>query len=144
THATCLMHDVNWRAHPDYRAAACFGAVTRANLGGVGHKGRLFMGAALVHRYKGSSQDKEATDAVARLPDDLRAKAEIVGRAARLGAMLSGSIIGTLDHCGLTVEEGALILTYDNGAGVFAGERVERRLNALADRLGLAGEIRLS
>ncbi|MEL7466538.1 MAG: Ppx/GppA family phosphatase [Pseudomonadota bacterium] len=142
THATCLMHDVNWRAHPDYRAAACFGAVTRANLGGVGHKGRLFMGAALVHRYKGSSQDREATEAIARLPDHLRAKAEIVGRAARLGAMLSGSIIGTLDHCGLTVEDGALILTYDNGAGVFAGERVERRLNALADRLGLAGEIR--
>lgn len=142
-HAACLLHDVNWRAHPDYRASACFGTVTRANLGGVGHKGRLFMGAALIHRYKGSGRDDEAKASVARLPDDVRAQAEIVGRAARLGAMLSGSIYGTLGHCPLTVSDGVLTLSYSNGAAVFAGERVERRLKALAASMGLEGAIRI-
>ena len=33
-HAACLLHDVNWRAHPDYRAELCFESVTRANIAG--------------------------------------------------------------------------------------------------------------
>ncbi len=32
--AACLLHDVTWRAHPDYRAELCFDNATRANLGG--------------------------------------------------------------------------------------------------------------
>ncbi|MEM7546879.1 MAG: Ppx/GppA family phosphatase [Pseudomonadota bacterium] len=135
-HATCLLHDVSWRTHPDYRAAACFGHVSRANLGGVGHNGRLFMGAALVHRYKGSI-DSEGRDALSRLPKDTRAAAEVVGRAARLGAMLSGSIIGTLSGCRLSRTEDRLVLTFSPASSDFAGERVERRLNALASAMGL-------
>ena len=135
--ATCLLHDANWRTHPDYRAAACFNLVTRANLGGVGHKDRLFMGAALLHRYKGSGNDREASDAIARLPEDARKGAEIVGRAARLGAMLSGSAIGALGLCRLTVEGDRLRLTFADEASEFAGERVERRFRALADAMSL-------
>ncbi|MEO9461002.1 MAG: Ppx/GppA family phosphatase, partial [Marinomonas sp.] len=33
--AACLLHDVSWRAHPDYRAQTCFDNATRANLGGL-------------------------------------------------------------------------------------------------------------
>lgn len=135
--ATCLLHDVNWRTHPDYRAAASFHTVTRANLGGVGHKDRLFMGAALMHRYKGAGQEGEAKLAVARLPEDERRSAEIVGRAARLGAMVSGAIEGTLEHCPIVVEDGRLRLRFLGDAVDFTGERVERRLKALADVLSL-------
>ena len=31
--AACLLHDVSWRAHPDYRHEVCFDNATRANLG---------------------------------------------------------------------------------------------------------------
>lgn len=134
--AACLMHDVNWRTHPDYRAAACFGTVTRGNLGGVGHSGRLFIGAALLHRYKGSG-DALAADAVLRLADDARRDAEIVGRAARLGAMVSASTIGTLGKCRLKRGESALTLTFAPDIADLAGERVERRLVALAEAIGL-------
>ena len=34
--AACLLHDVSWRAHPDYRGEICFDNATRANLGGLG------------------------------------------------------------------------------------------------------------
>ena len=99
------------------------------------------MGASLVHRYKGASQEKEAANAIARLNSRLRGQAEIVGRAARLGAMLSGSIIGTLAHCPLTRDGEVLRLTFTNGARAFAGERVERRLMALAAAMNLKGEM---
>ena len=52
--AACLLHDTTWRAHPDYRAEVCFDNATRANLGGLDHRGRVFLGLALLHRYKNS------------------------------------------------------------------------------------------
>ncbi len=140
SHAACLLHDTSWRTHPDYRAAACFGAVTRANLGGVGHSGRLFMGAALIHRYKGSA-DADALASLARLPEATIQAAEIVGRAARLGAMMSGSTIGTLGDCPITRTGDTLTLTFSPSAADFAGELVTRRLKALASAMGLEPEI---
>ena len=50
--AACLLHDVNWRAHPDYRAELCFESVTRANVAGINHRDRVFLGLALLNRYK--------------------------------------------------------------------------------------------
>lgn len=134
--AVCLLHDVNWRAHPDFRVTACFGTVSRANLGGVGHHGRLFLGAALVHRYKGGLQALEA-NAVDLLSPSARKDAEIVGRAARLGAMVSGSAAGTLRECPIRVEEGRLVLSFAPSSAELSGERVKRRLDALASAMGL-------
>jgi exopolyphosphatase/guanosine-5'-triphosphate,3'-diphosphate pyrophosphatase len=45
--AACLLHDVSWRAHPDYRAEVCFDNATRANLGGLTHGERVYLGLAL-------------------------------------------------------------------------------------------------
>ena len=52
--AACLLHDTTWRAHPDYRAEACFDNVTRANMAALSHPERVFLGLALLHRYKNS------------------------------------------------------------------------------------------
>ena len=52
--AACLLHDTTWHTHPDCRAEACFDNATRANLGGLNHPGRVFLGVALLHRYKNS------------------------------------------------------------------------------------------
>jgi len=49
--AACHLHDVSWRAHPDYRAEVTFDNATRANLGGLKHQERVFLGTALLTRY---------------------------------------------------------------------------------------------
>ncbi|MDA8747088.1 exopolyphosphatase, partial [Litoreibacter sp.] len=87
--AACLLHDVSWRAHPDYRAEVCFDNATRANLGGLDHQGRIFLGVALLHRYKNSRSGARLDELFELLPDkDLRA-AEVLGKAMRFGAMFS-------------------------------------------------------
>jgi len=86
--AACLLHDVNWRAHPDYRADICFDTATRANLGGLKHSERIFLGLALLHRYSNSTGHTRF-EHVSRLIDEpLRRDAEILGKAMRFGAML--------------------------------------------------------
>ncbi|WP_225027855.1 Ppx/GppA family phosphatase [Xinfangfangia pollutisoli] len=87
--AACLLHDTTWRAHPDYRAEACFDNATRANLGGLDHPGRVFLGLALLHRYK-NSRSGSRMEAIFRLlsEEDIR-QAEVLGKAMRFGAMFS-------------------------------------------------------
>jgi exopolyphosphatase / guanosine-5'-triphosphate,3'-diphosphate pyrophosphatase len=87
--AACLLHDTTWRAHPDYRAESCFDNATRANLGGLDHPGRVFLGLALLHRYKNSRAGSRLEPLFRLLNDDQIAEAEILGKAMRFGAMFS-------------------------------------------------------
>lgn len=140
-HAACLMHDINWRAHPDFRAELCFETVLRANIAGVNHAERVFLGVALLNRYKSTDPDYD----IGRYRDLIEparlVEAASLGRAMRLGAMLSGASMGVLEHARLTRTDNRLILTLAPAAHDFAGEAVERRLMSLAARLGCEGGI---
>lgn len=140
--AACLLHDVNWRAHPDYRHEACFDSVTRANLGGMTHQERVFLGLALLHRYKGSREGTRFETVISVLPQADIAAAEVLGRAMRFGAMFSAEeplSHGELRwfpkkrHLELRVREAALDLL---------GEVAVVRFTALASALGASSDIR--
>jgi exopolyphosphatase/guanosine-5'-triphosphate,3'-diphosphate pyrophosphatase len=87
--AACLMHDTTWRAHPDYRAEVCFDNATRASLGGLDHPGRVFLGLALLHRYKNSRAGSRFEPLFRLLGEDEIRDAEVLGKAMRFGAMFS-------------------------------------------------------
>jgi exopolyphosphatase/guanosine-5'-triphosphate,3'-diphosphate pyrophosphatase len=87
--AACLLHDTAWRAHPDYRAEVCFDNATRANLGGLDHPGRVFLGLALLHRYKNSRAGSRMEPLFQLLSDAQIRDAEVLGKAMRFGAMFS-------------------------------------------------------
>jgi exopolyphosphatase/guanosine-5'-triphosphate,3'-diphosphate pyrophosphatase len=42
--AACLLHDVSWRAHPDFRANLCFETATRSNPWGTKTLGTCVFG----------------------------------------------------------------------------------------------------
>ncbi|QBF32843.1 Ppx/GppA family phosphatase [Thalassococcus sp. S3] len=86
--AACLLHDVSWRAHPDYRAEVCFDNATRANLGGLKHSERIFVGLALLHRYRNRREGTRFEDLYNLLDEKSQHEAEILGKAMRFGAML--------------------------------------------------------
>ncbi|MEL6643856.1 MAG: Ppx/GppA family phosphatase [Pseudomonadota bacterium] len=87
--AACLLHDVSWRAHPDYRHEVCFDNATRANLGGLTHPERVFIGVALLHRYKNSRAGSRFAPLFELLTEAQLAEAEVLGKAMRFGAMFS-------------------------------------------------------
>ncbi|PTE16173.1 Ppx/GppA family phosphatase [Pseudogemmobacter blasticus] len=131
--AACLLHDTTWRAHPDYRAEACFDNATRANLGGLDHPGRVFLGLALLHRYKNSRSGSRMEPLFRLLTEEEIAQAEVLGKAMRFGAMFS---VGDPARAGrLTWVAGkkrtlGLELT-EEGQGLF-GEVSQARFAALA------------
>lgn len=137
-HAACLLNDVNWRAHPDYRPVSCFETVTRANLAGLDHPGRVFIGFALLNRYGGGKRSADVEEALALLGGAPRNRAKALGRALRLGAMLSASAPGALSEAALSIDDARLSLSLGESLADLAGGMVEKRLKALADALGLA------
>ena len=86
--AACLLHDVSWRAHPDYRAEVTFDNATRANLGGLKHYERVLLGLALMNRYSSKTASPRFDPLFAMLTPEQIKEAEILGKAMRLGAML--------------------------------------------------------
>ncbi|MGP9805806.1 Ppx/GppA family phosphatase [Paracoccus sp. NSM] len=87
--AACLLHDTAWRAHPDYRAEACFDNVTRANMAALSHPERVFLGVALLHRYKNSRAKSPMAPLFDLLDKNHLREAEILGKAMRFGAMFA-------------------------------------------------------
>ena len=116
--------------------------MTRANIAGIDHADRVFLGLALLNRYKAVAPVEEVERYRGLLSPERAAEAAVLGRAMRLGAMLSGSSIGVLDHATLVRDGGRIVLTLRGPAREFAGEAVERRLQTLAERLGLQGRDR--
>lgn len=141
--AACLLHDVNWRAHPDYRSESCFDTATRANLGGLDHKGRVYLGLALMNRYKTAGADNRLTPLLKLLSEDEILHAIMLGRAMRFGAMFS---VGGPELAGeirffpkkMVLE---LILQPDRQA--LFGEVAQSRFTALAKTLGVESRLRV-
>jgi len=133
--AACLLHDVTWRAHPDYRAEVCFDNATRANLGGLDHAGRVFLGAALLYRYKNSGSGRGFEAVMLLLNPKEQRLAEIVGKAMRFGAMLSGA--SHRSDCALNLSRKAhrLELVLSGPTRDLFGEVVETRFQSLARAL---------
>ncbi|MGL4236797.1 Ppx/GppA family phosphatase [Tabrizicola sp.] len=130
--AACLLHDTTWRAHPDYRAEACFDNATRANLGGLDHPGRVFLGLALLHRYKNSRAGSRMEPLFRLLSETDVQEAEALGKAMRFGAMFS---VGDPAQAGeLRWQPKKRLLTLaltEDGVGLF-GEVAQARFTALA------------
>ena len=142
--AACLLHDVSWRAHPDYRAEVTFDNATRANLGGLKHYERVFLGLALMNRYTSKTANSRFEPLFALLDEAQIKEAEILGRAMRLGAMLwltADEEPGTLKW---KPKSGELMLSLTQHARPLYGEVAEARFAALATAMGATGTVKFT
>jgi exopolyphosphatase/guanosine-5'-triphosphate,3'-diphosphate pyrophosphatase len=143
--ACCLLHDVSWRAHPDYRAETCFDNATRANLGGLTHAERVFLGGALLHRYRNSREGTPFERLAPLLSEEDTRQAEQVGKAMRFGAMFSAQDPGLMGSLKLYPKKGVLELTLPAGDGeALFGEVAEARLKSLAASFGAGPQVRVA
>ena len=145
-HAACLLSDVGWRAHPDYRGEQSLNTIAHAGLGGVNHEGRIFLALSIYFRHEGGDFEPQS------LPERLRnlvskrvlKRARILGAAVRAAHMLSIGKAGVIDETPLSLEEGKLILTIPHVYAGLDGERLRRRFETLAGLVGRQAVLRVS
>lgn len=134
--AACLANDVEWREHPDYRAAIAFEAMMRVDVAGVDHEERLFVALALLFRHKGARRTAAKLDVFGLLENHRIERAEHLGRAMRVADHLSGACGGVLPHCPLLLHDDRLSLAVPRRFAALAGESVESELTVLGRLLG--------
>jgi exopolyphosphatase/guanosine-5'-triphosphate,3'-diphosphate pyrophosphatase len=144
-HAACLLSDVGWRAHPDYRGEQSVNTVAHAGLGGVDHQGRIFLALSVFHRHETEDNGEQLSERLRSLVNKrVQRRARIVGAAIRAAHMLSIGMAGIIDQTPLSYENGKLVLTLPRHYAVLDGERLRRRFGTLADLIGKKLDIRIS
>jgi exopolyphosphatase / guanosine-5'-triphosphate,3'-diphosphate pyrophosphatase len=145
-HAACLLSDIGWRAHPDYRGEQSLNVVAHAALAGVDHPGRLFLALAIYFRHVGPGEQK-ADDFSERLKKvlDRRSlkRARIIGAAVRTAHMISIGMPGIIDETQLLHDKGKLVLIVPQVHEAMNGERLARRFETLGQLLERPTEIRI-
>ncbi|MFG6081429.1 exopolyphosphatase [Paracoccus litorisediminis] len=134
--AACLLHDTTWRTHPDYRADACFDNVTRANMAALSHSERVFLGLALLHRYRNSRANAAMAPLFGLLDDAQIRNAEVLGKAMRFGAMFSIKDPAEAGKLKYSAKKKALELRLTDTGQALMGEVALARFNSLAAALG--------
>ena len=136
--ATCLLADIGWRAHPEFRAERGLDAGLHENWPAIDARGRGMIAHALYVNFGGTGCDP----VIAKLctPDDI-ALADRWGLALRLGQRLSGGIGRPLEMTRLWQEDKILKLAILREDAALFGEIVERRLKTLAQACGCAAEL---
>ncbi|MBI2719158.1 MAG: exopolyphosphatase [Rhizobiales bacterium] len=141
-YAACLLADIGWRAHPDYRAERSLGMISQAAFVGVDHPGRVFLALTVFFRYEG----EEDEDGLYRLIDDeATARAHLLSNMFRLAYILSAAMPGMLPKIGLKLGPNkTLTLELPKKLADLMGERVEKRLQSLAAEMGRTGKVVIS
>ena len=94
--AACLLADIGWRAHPDYRGEQSLNIISNAAFVGIDHPGRAYLALAVYYRHAGLS-DEELGPGIRELaPLRYRERARALAAAFRVGYLVSGAVEGVL------------------------------------------------
>jgi exopolyphosphatase/guanosine-5'-triphosphate,3'-diphosphate pyrophosphatase len=140
-HAACLLSDIGWRGHPDYRGEQSLNMIANASIVGVDHPGRAFIALVIAFRYEGleESMAPELRRLVsARLLD----RARILGAAMRVAFIISAGTPGVLARTPMQCARGVVTLTLPPELADLTSERLQNRLQRLARLIGRDSAIR--
>jgi len=140
-YAACLLADIGWRAHPDYRADRSLGMISQAAFVGIDHPGRVFLALTVFYRYEGELMKDDLT----RLLDERHIeRAHLLSSVFRLAYILSAAMPSMLPKIKLRMDDSkALVLTLPPKLKDLMGERVEKRLAGLAFEIGRTPKVEI-
>ena len=134
-HAGCLLADIGWRAHPDYRGEQSLNIIAHAAFIGVDHPGRAYLALASAYRHIGLEADVSPPLrglVSARLLD----RARLLGAAMRVAYQVSTAMPGVLARAPLTCTRSKVVLRLPADLAPLASERLSGRLKQLARLIG--------
>jgi exopolyphosphatase / guanosine-5'-triphosphate,3'-diphosphate pyrophosphatase len=136
-HAACLLADIGWRAHPDYRGEQSLNLIAYGGFSAIDHAGRAYLALSVFYRHVGFVIDDELSPRLRELASTrMIDRARVLGAALRLAYVVSAAMPGVLPKTTLAVERHRLALRLPGATAPLAGERVANRLRGLARLIG--------
>jgi exopolyphosphatase / guanosine-5'-triphosphate,3'-diphosphate pyrophosphatase len=136
-HAACLLADIGWRAHPDYRGEQSLNIIAYGGFTAIDHPGRAYLALAVFYRHVGLVIDDELSPRLRELASTrMIDRARVHGAALRLAYVISAAMPGVLPKTRLGVERHRLALRLPGEFAALGGDRVLNRLRALSRLIG--------
>ncbi len=139
-HAACLLADVNWRAHPDYRSEQSLSIVANAAFTGIDHPGRCFIALAMSYRYLGLDANVNPRIRALVSPRMID-RARLLAGATRVAYLVSAAMAGVLPRTPMLCAKSKLTLTLPPDLAALASDRLNNRLKQLARLIGREANI---
>lgn len=130
--AGCLLSDIGWRAHAEYRGLQSLNMIANAAFIGIDHPGRAFLSLAVYYRYEGVGAEFASPRLRELASPRLIERARLLGGAIRVAHMVSAAMPGILSRTRMEARGKALTLVLPGDLAPLAGDRVLRRLRQLA------------
>lgn len=138
--AACLLGDIAWNAHPDYRADRAVDLAIHGNWVGIDGHGRAVLGRALAAAFGGDGYDPAL---LALLHEGEEERLIAWGKAIRLAQRLSGGTEALLRKTSIALSAKKVVLTVPVKYRELYSEAVERRFVQLARALEREAELKI-
>ena len=140
--AACLLADVAWEAHPDFRALWAVDMGVHGNWVGIDAEGRTIIGRTLWSAFGG---DGPFNQSLAQLVEQrVLDHAGQWGAAIRRAQRLSGGTEKLLERCRIGLEENEVVLRLARKDARLYSDIVARRHRQLANLMGLTARVELA
>jgi exopolyphosphatase/guanosine-5'-triphosphate,3'-diphosphate pyrophosphatase len=139
--AACLLADIGWRAHPDYRGEQSLSIISNAAFVGIDHPGRAYLALAVYYRHAGLSDEELGPGMRELAPLRFREGARALAATFRVAYLVSGAVEGVLPRVSVRRSGSRLELVLPADLADLTGPRLETRMRQLAALGGLSSGI---
>ena len=140
--AACLLADIGWRAHPEYRGTQSFNIIANASFIGIDHPGRAFIALANLFRHEGVDVSGVSPSMKALAGPRYLERARVLGALLRVVYLFSASMPGVMPKLKWRKGDGRkLSLVVPASHAGLMGERPSSRMTILAEMLARPMEI---
>jgi len=140
-HAACLLGDIGWRAHPDYRGEQSMNIIANGAFIAIDHPSRAYLALAVYFRHAGLSEEELSPRLRELASTRMLDHARILGAAMRVAYILTAGQSGVLPKAPLEVKRGKLVLKLSGRYAKLAHDRLFNRVRVLARLIGREGVI---
>ncbi|MET3589968.1 exopolyphosphatase/guanosine-5'-triphosphate,3'-diphosphate pyrophosphatase [Bartonella silvatica] len=130
--AACLLADIGWRIHPDYRGNEAANRIALGSYPGITHEGRAYAALAVFFSNTGLLIDEGSFPVFQLATKNIIEKARILGETMRLAHLFSASTAGILPHLSWHKKTDHVALHIPGRYADLLGERPHVRLKKLS------------
>ena len=135
--AACLLADIGWRTHPEYRGEQSLNLIAHAAFIGIDHPGRAYLALANFYRHEGLI-DEALSPRIRELASTrLMERARALGATLRVAHLISAAMPDVVGRTRVETRGRALTFVLPEDLAALNGARVMRRLGVLAKLAGL-------
>ena len=143
-HAACLLADIGWRAHPDYRGEQSLNLIAYGAFAGLDHPGRAYLALAIFFRHEGLSPDKVGSRIKSLAGPRLMERARLLAALMRVAYPVSVAMEGVLPHTPLLLRVAPQCCACRNPWPILPTSALTGRMRALGKLTNLEALIEIA